>query len=290
MGDDGPFYTNVRVIPPFQGPRKPALIVCAIDVSYSMIDAVFLDGQSTGLSILDLVKHSVSTLIEMLGPEDKIAFVPFTTTVVDEMPPTLMTPQGKDQVSAKLAALRPLESTKIGDALIKSVEFASSEPTYDNVATLLLSDGVSNVGPLVEFELEKIALKRQERQFKGIIHSFAYGYSTDTKLMRQIGETGKGMFAFISDASMAGNVIIHAVASVLSFSLQPVLKLEAAGGWISVVDMGELMYGQTRTHALSILRNKPLKATLTTLEGQVIQSIEVMETPGDDEFWFHHAR
>ncbi|KAI8801615.1 hint-domain-containing protein [Cladochytrium replicatum] len=290
MGEDGPFYTNVRVIPPFQGPRKPALIVCAIDVSYSMNDAVFLDGQSTGLSILDLVKHSVNTIIEMLGPEDKIAFVPFTNAVVDEMSPMLMTPEGKDEVRARLAALRPLESTNIGDALIKSVQFASSEPAYENVAILLLSDGVSNAGPSVEFELEKIAVKRQERQFKGIIHSFAYGYSTDTKLMRQIGETGKGIFAFISDASMAGNVIIHAVSSVLSFALQPVLKLEAAGGWSSVVDMGELMYGQTRTHALSIPRNNPLKATLTTFDGQVIKSVEFIETAGDDEFWFHHAR
>ncbi len=70
--------------------RTPADICCVVDVSGSMNEeAVFKnatgDWESHGLSLLDVVKHAVRTVIHALGPEDKIAIVSFSDTGMNEL-------------------------------------------------------------------------------------------------------------------------------------------------------------------------------------------------------------
>jgi hypothetical protein len=58
------------VKPPADGPRKPTVLICILDVSGSMgEDASLKDGstENDGFSRLDLVKHSMNTIISMLN-------------------------------------------------------------------------------------------------------------------------------------------------------------------------------------------------------------------------------
>lgn len=65
---------------------SPSDIVCAVDVSYSMGEAC--SGENDGhtqyvelaYSLLDLVKHAMNMIINVMGPEDRLAVVLFTTS------------------------------------------------------------------------------------------------------------------------------------------------------------------------------------------------------------------
>jgi hypothetical protein len=79
--------------------RSPSDICCVIDVSGSMGSMAMYeteDGQTKhdGLNILDLVKHAITAIAHILGPEDRLAVVPFSTTATTCCPLTLMTEEG----------------------------------------------------------------------------------------------------------------------------------------------------------------------------------------------------
>jgi hypothetical protein len=58
------------------------------------------------------------------------------------------------------------------------------------------------------------------------IHTFGFGYSLRSGLLKSIAEIGGGNYAFIPDAGMIGTVFVHAVANLQStFATRAVLKL-----------------------------------------------------------------
>lgn len=86
-----PFDTHdgliVKVQPPRDNPdpdlhHVPCDIVLVVDVSGSMsTDAPVPGGkgEQMGLSVLDLTKHAARTILETLGPEDRLGMVTFAS-------------------------------------------------------------------------------------------------------------------------------------------------------------------------------------------------------------------
>jgi len=84
-------------------------VACVVDVSGSMGTlAVESDGvpNKDGLSILDIVKHALKTVMHSLGPQDRLALVGFSTTAN-----TVFTLQPMTEENRK-KALEALEGTK----------------------------------------------------------------------------------------------------------------------------------------------------------------------------------
>eukprot|EP01084_Bolivina_argentea_P213745 362931_1 len=77
---------KISVIPPKLGKklkRLPLIISCVVDTSGSMgCDAIIKDAngkeESHGLSILDLVKHSIKTIIECLNKNDYLSIISYS--------------------------------------------------------------------------------------------------------------------------------------------------------------------------------------------------------------------
>lgn len=77
----------VKVRPPRDHPNAhldhvPCDIVLVIDVSGSMCANAPVPGnggEQMGLSVLDLTKHAASTILETLGPEDRLGIVTFAS-------------------------------------------------------------------------------------------------------------------------------------------------------------------------------------------------------------------
>ncbi len=74
---------HASVQPPPGLERVPSDICCVIDVSGSMdAEAKFKnlagDWESHGLSLLDIVKHAVKTVVHAMGPQDRISVVVFS--------------------------------------------------------------------------------------------------------------------------------------------------------------------------------------------------------------------
>jgi hypothetical protein len=129
------------------------------------------------------------------------------------------------------------------------------------------------------------------------IHTFGFGYSLRSGLLKSIAEIGGGNYAFIPDAGMIGTVFVHAVANLQStFATRAVLKLsytkplklyETTGPSVEqiapefaddsedsqaelTINLGNLQFGQSRD---IFLRADGLKILESVNEGNPTRSL-----------------
>lgn len=74
------------------------------------------------MTILDLVKHSVKTIIENLNEHDRLSLVSFhdDAQILTEL--TFMNAEGKALAVEKLDDLCPLNSTNLWDGVVKGLD------------------------------------------------------------------------------------------------------------------------------------------------------------------------
>lgn len=75
------------------------------------------DIESNGLTILDLVKHSVKTIINNLDERDRLSLVAFHTNAYKITDLTPMNENGRNHAIKELEKLIPLDSTNIWDGI-----------------------------------------------------------------------------------------------------------------------------------------------------------------------------
>lgn len=73
------------------------------------------DLESHGFSRLDLVKHSISTMVEFMEDTDEIALVPFSTSARIALPLTRTTAAGKNLIKQTTKNLQTIGTTNIWD-------------------------------------------------------------------------------------------------------------------------------------------------------------------------------
>ncbi len=71
--------------------------------------------ESTGLSKLDIVKHSLRTVIETLKENDSLSIVTFTGTASTQMPPLLMNESNKKIATEAVDRMTPKNMTNLWD-------------------------------------------------------------------------------------------------------------------------------------------------------------------------------
>lgn len=216
-------------------------MVCVIDVSGSMDDEVQVknqsgDNESFGLSILDLVKHSVSTIIENLKENDRLSLIAFHTEAFKVTDLTAMTTEGKKEALKLLRDLTPLNSTNIWDGLYRGLEVIREGQLANEIRNsfsqiLLFTDGQPNVEPPRGHIPTLKKYKEEHPQVNCAINTFGFGYNLDSKLLNEIAMEGRGSFAFIPDGQFVGTVFVNALSNLMStLAVDAVLCLEAVNG------------------------------------------------------------
>ncbi|KAG9084656.1 hypothetical protein FRC07_013581, partial [Ceratobasidium sp. 392] len=104
------------------GKRAPLDLCLVIDVSGSMDSEAPVPGEqdkneTTGLSVLDIVKHATRTIIESMDDEDRVAIVTFSDSSEVIAPLTVMTTENRALVWNKVDALRTKGMTNLWDGL-----------------------------------------------------------------------------------------------------------------------------------------------------------------------------
>ena len=221
--------------------------------SYSMSSAASLnDGvagtdEDAGLSISDIVRHAVKTVISVMGPGDRLSLVGFSSRARRVMGLTTMDEAGIAAAMASADDLGPKNSTNLWagvkeglDVLHESLpapaRAASKQPMNKSrkswlvsqlapIATaapqrlktiMLLTDGVPNVEPDGG---HLAALGEYFRTHPGLdsvatINTFGFGYSLDSPLLKQLSVRGAGMYSFIPDASFVGTAFVNALSNI----------------------------------------------------------------------------
>lgn len=195
--------------------RNPAHIICVVDVSGSMGTLTLLGETDNGFSRLDLVKHSLRTIMASLSEQDLLTIIPFSTEARVALRCAKMTPLSKVLGEEIIASLQPTDYTNIWDGLSKALEIGAS--TYENMNTSinLLTDGVPS-GSLNTPDILR-HFSAYPLSTKIPITTIGYDYELDINLLTTIATISRGRYMYVPDVSMIGTVFTHYLANTLSF-------------------------------------------------------------------------
>jgi Hint-domain/U-box domain/von Willebrand factor type A domain/VWA / Hh protein intein-like len=197
--------------------RQPIIVLIALDNSGSMAEMVDPDNKEILYTRMDLARHTVNVVANMLGPLDSLGVVSFSTSSKLVMDPTLMDDAGKAKIKAVLQTVQPDGSTNIDAAVRGLMNMANrSEMTGKNIFAALLTDGEETVIPSPSGTVK--ALCRLEMKNQWNFSTFGFGYNLNSVLLSQLSEmpTSGGSFGFIPDLTMIGTIFINWIANALS--------------------------------------------------------------------------
>jgi len=238
---------HVSVSAPSTGKRQPIVLIAIVDNSGSMGEVADADAaESFGYTRMDLVKHTIKTMAAVLGPDDMLGIVTYSTMAKVVCKPTQMTEEGRARIHKCLETIHPDSQTNIYDGIRQAAALASApELAGRNIAALLLTDGFPNVNPprgIVP------TLRQMELKNRWTLHTFGFGYNLDSALLSEIAEWGGGLFGFIPDCSMVATIFINFLATMLSTAaLNETIQCGS-----NTLQTGPIQYGQSRDFILSV--------------------------------------
>lgn len=268
-GTDVPIM--VSVTPPDGATRCPVDICCVVDVSGSMGTEAMLKGEDGsevghGLSVLDIVKHALKTIIHNLGDTDRLALVAYSNDAKIIFNLTEMTHNGRIVTERHLNELTPSGMTNLWDGLKNGMDVLSQGSGEGRLKhVMLFTDGLPNINPPRGI---LPMLKRLKDKGGGklpcTINTFGFGYELDSELLSQLAADGSGAYAFIPDPGFVGTVFVNSMANLLvTMGKDVVLTLEPAEGATvgsvagghpvtkkpdgsATVSLGSLQFGQAK--------------------------------------------
>src|SRR3989338_1989859 len=217
-----------------------------------------------------------------------------------ELSLTKMDQVGKKKAIEKLENLGPEGSTNVWDGLRLAMDSTINNPlcAKTNTCLILFTDGEPNINPPrgIVPTFEKYI---KEHPLNSTIHSFGFGYSLDSELLKDIAMNGSGAYSYIPDCSMVGTVFVNMMSNVLATCVRraDLIISPLNGASIShvygsgqnaktsnndkcvTISMGGIQFQQTRDYIVDVniegSANPCIKATLSFNNHTVEQS----ETP-----------
>jgi len=204
--------------------RRGVDVCCVVDVSGSMGSAASYEDPDTkqvtddGLSILDVVKHAVKTVIHLLKPEDRFSLVSFDEKAETAFALGEMTDGIKKQALTALDGLQPRGNTSIWAGLLAGLDsLRMGSPDKDRRKFILvLTDGQPNIAPPRGHEVELLSYFESHPGFGVQVNTFGFGYNLNSDILLGLASTGNGTYAFIPDSKIVGTCFVNSVANAIS--------------------------------------------------------------------------
>ena len=272
--------------------RKATTCFFVIDTSGSMnaIETNNGTSESNIFTRLDLVKHSVRTVIEVLNDNDSICLITFSNDAKVVLDITKMTENGKEKALLVLDKITADGMTNIWDGL--RISLLNIEKITDpnvNISVLVLTDGEPNINPprgIIPTLQSAIESRKINQSFT--LNTFGYGYDVDSKLLVDIANCGSGSYGYIPDSSMVGTIFVNYLSNVLSTYLSnSKLDFSCNDPNVSIVpemyyttynkNVGSILFDQPRELLYDIIGiTQPIKLHIDLIVAkQVINSIDI---------------
>lgn len=164
--------------------RDVSVVLC-VDVSGSMSSSVALpDDESDGLSRLDLVKHSLRTLLASLGDGAEVSVVEFTTDARVSVEAQKLSPRNRAGIEEAIKDMRPQATTNLYAGLRLSLEESRRMSQGRMKHIVVFTDGHSNADP------PRGLLNTLEGNMTGVrdvcIHTLGFGYDLNSRLLHDV--------------------------------------------------------------------------------------------------------
>ena len=142
----------ISITPPKTNSRVPINIICVVDVSGSMAIEASMTNESGqtethGLSLLDIVKHAVKTIIHSLESVDTFSLVTFSNDAKCVIPLTKMTCKGKSKALTRVEGLKSYGMTNLWSGLLMAMNEMNRLKSKQTSSIFLLTDGIPNDSP-----------------------------------------------------------------------------------------------------------------------------------------------
>lgn len=262
--------------------RVRTTLIAVLDTSGSMGESCSVGGEQDGFSRLNLVQHSMNTVIQMLHPDDELVIVQFNSQanyVFNEK----ITQHNKPRAKSIIDSLTPGGGTYIWNGLRLAYD-AARRASNSNVHIMLLTDGQSNDDPFSE--LRRFFSSESNQSVRTTkLTTFGFSYDINSKSLFDIAEYANSSFNFIPDASMVGTVFCNYLANILSPDLF-VCQIEKITWSITQSDpilnfnqIGELtQYELIRFHCYQILKDTCMKSgTVRRLSDEITGQINLFK-------------
>jgi hypothetical protein len=198
----------------FTNSRVATTFIAVLDTSGSMGESCSTGGEADGFTRLNLLQHSMNTLIEMLNQGDELVMVQFNSTA-NYIFKDKINQFNKPLAKSAIDALNPGGGTYIWNGLRLAYD-AASIASNTNVHIMLLTDGQSNDDPFTELK-RYFSSNPSKANLKSIkLTTFGFSYDINSKILFDIAEYTNAGFNFIPDASMVGTTFCNYLANILS--------------------------------------------------------------------------
>jgi len=199
--------------------RYSTTLIAVLDTSGSMGESCSIgtEIEDDGFTRLNLLQHSMNTVIEMLEPGDELVLIQFNSTsqyIFNETINQINKPRAKSIIDS----LVPDGGTYIWNGLRQAYESAL-RASNTNVHIMLLTDGQASDIPYDELKryMEITRPIEQNERLKNVkLTTFGFSYDINSKILFDMAEYAGGGFSFIPDASMVGTVFCNYLANILS--------------------------------------------------------------------------
>ena len=252
---DGQGFLHVTVGTVPSCGKQGGLYIIGLDNSGSMGELTDPENKEIFYTRMDLAKHTINSIGAMLGPDDSLAVVSFSTAAKIVLEPTRMDDAGKGKLKAVLQTVQPDAMTNI-DAAIRTMMSIANRPEMKGRAIFgaLLTDGAETVVPSPSGTVK--ALSRTVMTNPWIFSTFGFGYDLNSVLLTQLAEmplSGGGSFGFIPDLTMIGTVFINWVANaMMTGTRDAIIQYSVNSGSPVSIHTGPLAIGQPRDYLVQI--------------------------------------
>lgn len=214
-------YVHFKIMNKEVDIRPSQDIVAVVDISSSMSSKALHKTTNgiveDGLSILDIVKHSLKTIVNSLTLKDRFSLVVFNFEGKIIVPLDIVTDEFKNDIINKITNLTAYGTTNLWDGLLKGMEELESNLTGNNQSIILLTDGVPNIEP-PRGHILTFKKYLQKNICKFSLYTCGFGYSMESKLLVQLSDLAPygGSYSFIPDSGMVGTIFINLIANIFN--------------------------------------------------------------------------
>ncbi len=225
----------LTITPPsltIQGQRIATNICVVLDVSGSMDASADINpAEPSGLTVLDLCKHAVKTIVKSLSTGDTFSLVTFSTNAKVVIEPTrLMTNSNIESLFIDpVSKIQTESSTNLWAGLELGLQtFNANKYDSGNNHLILLTDGFPNVRPM-HSEPQTFAqfIRNNGGSRKCQAHFCGFGYSLESQLLFNLASVGRGFFNYIPDCTILGSIFVNLMTTIFqTYASENVLTIE----------------------------------------------------------------
>jgi len=266
-------YILINVNPPIYGKRMPTGLIAVVDVSGSMEEEASVNNgniEFTGYSRLDLVKHSLITIVKSLKDNDIFGIVTFSDNANVLLNPMKMNTFGRKLAYERIREIQKDCSTNLWEGISVGLELMKNS-LFKNIHTniCVFTDGISNMNPPrgILHTLESYLSANRNNNSTSTIHIFGYGYNLDVELLTSIAKMTNSIYNYIPDCTMVGTVFINFLSYILATSsynnkieIFPSNNtiIEKVYGFNSTnIDLGSIQFGQSKNILIKVKGDSP---------------------------------